>query len=135
MGRRAPHKAILLLSIMDLIEAGAITTPRIVLTKQLEEAFEKEWNCFVGSPLVFKCKIATPFWHMQNEPFYSLYHNSYEELSSKGSSYSLSRLRKDVYAIIDNDLFSQMRIDSSRSDFREALIKTYLLGLQSDLHK
>lgn len=73
MGRKAPHKAVLLLSIMDLIETGSIATPRIVLNKELEEAFEKEWHRFMGEPLVFKCVIATPFWHMQNEPFYSLF--------------------------------------------------------------
>ena len=73
MGRKAPHKAVLLLAIMDLVESGEITSPEIVLTEKLEETFSVEWNKYIGSPLVFKCKIAIPFWHMQNEPFYSAY--------------------------------------------------------------
>lgn len=33
MGRKAPHKAVLLLAIMDLVELGEITSPKIVLSK------------------------------------------------------------------------------------------------------
>lgn len=133
MGRKAPHKAILLLAIMDLVENGSIKTPRIVLTKELEKTFETEWKRYIGTPLVFKCKVATPFWHMQNEPFYCLYLNSGEELLGIGNPYSVKRLREEVYAVIDDDLFFQMQIDDSRTCFRALLINTYLQGLHSDL--
>ena len=133
MGRQAPHKAVLLLAIMDLVEAGSISTPRIVLSKELEDAFEKEWHRFIGSPLVFKCVIATPFWHMQNEPFYSLYLNNGEEVSGFVTPYSKKRLREKTYAVIDDDLFAQMRTKDSRDLFRELLISKYLLYLHSDL--
>ena len=69
MGRKAPHKAVLLLAIMDLVETGIIVMPQFVLSEQLEETFKKEWYRYIGSPLIFKCKVSTPFWHMQNEPF------------------------------------------------------------------
>ena len=133
MGRPAPHKAVLLLAIMDLVEAGSITTPKIVLSKELEDAFEKEWHRFIGAPLVFKCVIATPFWHMQNEPFYSLYLNSEEKVSGFVSPYSKRRLREETYAVIDDDLFKQMQMKESRDEFRKVLIDTYLQGLHSDL--
>lgn len=42
MGRKAPHKAVLLLAIMDLVESGEITSPKIVLTEKLEETFSVE---------------------------------------------------------------------------------------------
>lgn len=133
MGRQAPHKAVLLLAIMDLIEDLKITTPRIVLSKELEVAFEKEWHRFIGTPLVFKCVIATPFWHMRNEPFYSLYFNSGEEVSAHVNPFSKKRLKNETYAIIDDDLFEQMQIKDSRNEFKNVLINTYLLGLHSDL--
>ena len=133
MGRQAPHKAVLLLAIMDLIEAGDIDSPRIVLTNQLEKAFEKEWRRFIGEPLVFKCKVATPFWHMRNEPFYNLYLNSGEEILNLDNPYSIKRLREDTYALIDSDLFNLMQDEDSRAEFRELLIHTYLQGLHSDL--
>lgn len=133
MGRQAPHKAVLLLAIMDLVEDGHITTPKIVLSKELENAFENEWHRFIGSPLVFKCVIATPFWHMQNEPFYSLYSNSGEEVSGFANPYSKKRLREETFAVIDDDLFEQIQLKESRDEFRRILINTYLLGLHSDL--
>ena len=133
MGRQAPHKAVLLLAIMDLVEDGSVTTPRIVLSNQLEEAFEKEWKRFIGSPLVFKCIIATPFWHMQNEPFYNLFLNTGEEVFGFSNPYSKKRLREETYAVIDDDLFAQMRLKDSRNELRRVLIDTYLQGLHSDL--
>lgn len=135
MGRKAPHKALLLLAIMDLVEKGSITTPRIVLTAELEEAFKKEWHRFIGSPLVFKCIISTPFWHMQNEPFYSLFLNSGEEISSKIKPYSKTKLREETFAIIDGDLFALMQLKESREEFKEILTNTYLKGLHSDLSR
>lgn len=133
LGRQAPHKAVLLLAIMDLIETGSISEPKIVLSNELEEAFEREWHRYIGAPLVFKCVIATPFWHMQNEPFYDLYLNSGEEVSAFVNPYSKKRLREEAYAVIDEDLFEQMQIHDSREEFRRVLIDTYLQGLHSDL--
>lgn len=134
MGRHAPHKAVLLLAIMDLIEAGTLTTATVVLTPQLEEAFETEWKRFVGSPLVFKCKVATPYWHMQNEPFYTLCFNNGKTIQTFKNTYSVVRLREDTFAILDPDLYSLMKDSDSRSELRNALISTYLLNLNSDLH-
>lgn len=133
MGRQAPHKAVLLLAILDLIEAGEITTPQIMLTRQLEDAFRNEWDRYIGAPLVFKCVIATPFWHMQNEPFYSLYLNSGEEIKRGIPPYSKKRLREEAYAVLDDDLFEQMRTKSSRNEVRKVLVDTYLRNLHSDL--
>lgn len=132
-GRKAPHKALLLLAIMDLVDKRIITSPRIVLNDELEDAFEKEWHRFIGTSLVFKCTIATPFWHMKNEPFYRLFLNSGEDIRSVSNPYSKKRLREDTFAIIDSDLFSLMQIKEYREEFKEILTKTYLIGLRSDL--
>ena len=133
MGRKAPHKAVLLLAIMDLVESGEITSPEIVLTEKLEETFNVEWNKYIGSPLVFKCKIAIPFWHMQNEPFYSLFLNSVEYLSDYSHPYSVKRLMEETYAELDQDFFLLMQDRKPRSEFRNVLVTTYLQGLHSDL--
>ncbi len=134
MGRRAPHKAVLLLAIMDLIEDGSITSSTVVLTLQLEKAFEAEWKRFIGSPLVFKCKVATPYWHMQNEPFYTLCFNNGKTAQSFNNTYSVKNLRENTFAILDPDLFSLMNNKNSRTELRNVLINTYLLNLNSDLH-
>ena len=134
LGLHAPHKAVLLLAIMDLIEAGTLTTATVVLTPQLEEAFETEWKRFVGSSLVFKCKVATPYWHMQNEPFYTLCFNNGKTIHTFKNTYSVARLREDTFAILDPDLYSLMKDSDSRSELRNVLISNYLLNLNSDLH-
>ena len=132
-GKNAPHKAILLLAIMDLVESGDITSPRIVLTEQLEKAFNSEWSKFVGVSVIFQPKVATPFWHMQNEPFYKLYLNDGQDTSSISNPYSVKRLRENTYAMIDRDLFEAMQNQNARAELRVALISTYLHGLHSGM--
>lgn len=39
-GRPAPHKAILLLSVIDLVENGTIKSPHIPLSDELIKAFD-----------------------------------------------------------------------------------------------
>jgi putative restriction endonuclease len=122
-GIDAPHKPILLLAIMDLVESRVINGTRIELTEQLERAFLRTWKRYVGSSLLFQPKIATPFWHMQNEPFYKLYTNDGKELA--GSPYSVKKLRENTYAILDKDLFELMKDENSRAQLRVVLVSTY----------
>lgn len=126
LGLPAPHKAVLLLSVIDLVERGVITTNRIELTEQLEHTFEQVWKRYVGVSIVFQPKVATPFWHMQGEPFWNLYLNNGKELDSITSPYSIKRLRENTYAIIDADLLQLMRDETERVKLRVVLISTYL---------
>ena len=118
-----------------MVESGAIGSARIELSEQLESAFLHNWKRYVGSSLLFQPKVATPFWHMQNEPFYSLFLNSGEEISSKIKPYSKTKLREETFAIIDGDLFALMQLKESREEFKEILTNTYLKGLHSDLSR
>lgn len=43
-GKPAPHKAFLLLAVMDMIEDGLITSTHINLTDELETRFNKLWK-------------------------------------------------------------------------------------------
>ena len=43
-GRRAPHKAVLLLAIIDLVERAEITSPRIELSDTLSHKFTVVWK-------------------------------------------------------------------------------------------
>ena len=70
---------------------------------------------------------------MQNEPFYSLYLNSGEEVKRGIPPYSKKRLQEETYAVLDDDLFKQMQTKASRNEMRIVLVDTYLRGLHSDL--
>lgn len=126
LGRPAPHKAILLLSVMELIENGRINDNRIELTEILEETFLKLWKRYVGSSMIFQPKIATPFWHLQHEPFWNLYLNDGKDLNTITSPYSVKRLREHTHAIIDKELFELMKNEDNRAALRVTLIGTYL---------
>lgn len=126
LGLPAPHKAILLLSVMELIESGVITSNRIELSERLEQAFLRLWKRYIGTSLVFQPKIATPFWHLQNEPFWTLYMNDGTDLSMVTSPYSVKRLRENTHAIMDLELFALMQEEDSRARLRVTLIGQYL---------
>lgn len=135
LGLPAPHKAVLLLSVMELVEAGVITGNRIELSECLEKTFLKHWKRYVGTSVVFQAKVATPFWHLQNEPFWNLYLNNGKDLSTVTSPYSVSRLRENTHAIIDQELFELMRDEDSRARLRVLLISQYLQDQHIPLDK
>lgn len=71
-GCYAPHKAVMIMAIMDLVESGHITTNVIHLNKELKDKFKEVWQIVVpvGSP--FKCEYRNPFTYMDSEPFWDL---------------------------------------------------------------
>lgn len=130
-GKQAPHKAILLLSIMDLVEAGIITSPRIELTEAMEGTFARVWKRYIGTSIIFTPKVATPFWHLQNEPFYRLYMNNGQLISGGTGRYSIPWLRENTYAMLDDKLFHLMQDENARAELRVTLVSTYLKDLYS----
>ena len=71
-GQKAPHKAILLLTIIDLVEKGIITSSHIELSEELVESFNETWKRYLGLSTIFTPDIAKPFFHMQHESFWKL---------------------------------------------------------------
>lgn len=71
-GHRAPHKAVLLLPIIDLVEKAEITFPRVRLTDSLCHKFIAVWKRYVGESFIFTADISKPFCHMQHESFWCL---------------------------------------------------------------
>ena len=129
-GVKAPHKPILLLSVIDLIEKGVITSNHIELSEILERQFAQNWAKYVGDSLLFQAKIATPFWHLQNEPFWRLISFCGSEVTKstvQGSMYSVNNLRKQVkYAEIDSELFELLDNEDAREKVKGLLLNTYL---------
>lgn len=125
-GFKAPHKAILLLSVIESIECGLINNNRVELTESLEAIFLKLWEIYVGDSIIFQPKIATPFWHLQNEPFWNLYLHSGENLNTVRNPYSVQKLRLETVAFIDGDLYRLLKDSESREKLKKILIRTYL---------
>ena len=70
--RKAPHKPLLLLAVLDLVHRGAITTPFIAVSGdlvELNELFNLYWRRII--PLG-QTSIAFPFSRLDREPFWEL---------------------------------------------------------------
>lgn len=138
-GYRAPHKPILLLTVIDLIEAGEISTPDIFLDNRLVERFKYNWERYIDGGIdcmnvvvaeglslkldrryPFKCNIANPFYHMKREAFWTLVKSSNHK---EREAYSVKAL-KDCFecARIDEDLFTLCLDENGRATLRKCLI-------------
>ena len=130
-GVQAPHKAVLLLSNIDMVESGSIKSPEIELTDVLEQRFQHNWERYVGRSPIFSASMGMPFFHMRYEPFWSLVPlqggESHIRELSKGSPYALSTLRSEIRcAVIDDALFKFMQDNDFRAKARVELISGYL---------
>ena len=66
----APHKPILLLSVIDAIEKGYIVNERIYITAELITLFKSNWKIWVRTQHIMR--FGLPFYHLKNEPFWRL---------------------------------------------------------------
>lgn len=134
-GVMAPHKAIMLISIIDLIKSNKITSNIIPADDLLAEAFKKNWNHFVANRKEFshfKCSIWTPYWHMKNETFWhfrTIQHNfNVDSLVPAGQTASIGAIRSHIqYAFLDVALYELLQNADLREIFKEILIDTYKL--------
>jgi putative restriction endonuclease len=67
----APHKPILLLAILDMIERGEVSANRIALTPELAAAFRDYWRTLVAAD-TWQERIVLPFRFMVQEGFWEL---------------------------------------------------------------
>lgn len=121
-GQKAPHKAVVLLSVIELIEEKTISSPCIPLSDDLISRFNRNWKAHVHSDK-FSPTITTPYWHLQNESFWRL--NTYDGSELK-KTYSEKYLREYTFAIIDIDLFELLTEADNAVKFKEIILNTYL---------
>ena len=130
-GQIAPHKAILLLSVLDLVANGSVNLNKIEFSEKLEEQFIQNWKQYVRKDSVFHSVPSTPFWYMQSEPFWKLVPrsggvNSIYGLKQCAPSSSISLRNCILHAEIDEELFVLMQNVWNRQKLRKVLLNTYL---------
>ncbi|BCS54162.1 HNH endonuclease [Geobacter sp. SVR] len=124
--RRAPHKPLLLLAVLDLVHRGVITTPFISVTAdlvELNELFNLYWRRVV--PLGQTSSIAFPFSRLSRGPFWELVPQPGKAVTDAviNNTSSVSYLRK--YALgakLNEGLFQVMQSGEGREALREALL-------------
>lgn len=128
-GRKLPHKAILLISIMHLIETGAIEENKIPLDKKISSAFISTWKTYFNDTKV--PSVWTPFWYMKSESFWHFKAAESEDLLSALLSFaghpSIGQMRSVIkYAFLDDVLFNFMQSERKRKQLKEVLLKRYI---------
>ncbi len=124
-GRPAPHKPILLLSIIEIIERGIITSNEIELTPEIVSTFLNYWNALYPAQ---KGIVALPFFHLKSDGFWHLvpndgYEKSFNLIRHIKSSYQIRDMVRHAY--LDNELFTLFLLDKNRTMFRRAIINNY----------
>ncbi len=119
----APHKPILLLSILRSYRTGAIRDRRIYLTPELVALFKSNWTLLVISK--HDCAISYPFYHLKSSGFWKLIpRNDRLDLDAIGAAIkSFNRLNESVeYALLEDDLARLMK-----SEHENILLQSVLL--------
>lgn len=125
----APHKPILLLSVIDAIEKGYIVNERIYITAELITLFKSNWKIWVRTQHIMR--FGLPFYHLKNEPFWRLEVREEIPLTTNKSIQSFKSLVDAVrYAEIDKDLFFYLSQRESREILRKALTDKYFSQIQ-----
>lgn len=139
-GKPAPHKAVLLIAVLRLVERGVIRSVEIELTDELVSTFKDVWAEKLPVECPFSCSIGQPFFHMQHEPFWRLqehgddYDNIAEELGLYNnqkkdlpSGYSVGAIRRTFRcAVIDQQLFELIGDADNRKVLEDLLVAKYL---------
>lgn len=108
-GIKAPHKAIMLITIMDFIKDGKIISNKIYITDEIASAFQINWDKFVKDNDVlsaFVCSPWTPFWHLKQDGFWHYYPLNtladIERLVPIGQTASVGKMRSAIkYVYLD----------------------------------
>jgi putative restriction endonuclease len=129
----APHKPILLLSIIRLFEKGIFINNQIHILPELVASFKSNWSQLVVTnhhPI-----FAMPFYHMSSEPFWKLVANIGCEkwIESKSSMRSLKNLTTAInFALIDNELAQLLLQPVSRDILKISILDRYFPETKSN---
>ena len=130
-GRKSPHKAVLLLAVIEMFEKNILTDNEIIYDDKLKSMFLKLWNKVLPKESMIHPDAYLPFWYLQSNEFWHV-------VPKRGQEEILSLMRDvDVkpsemklydsvkYAELDDDLYFMMTIPSGRSSLKRALLETY----------
>jgi putative restriction endonuclease len=129
----APHKPILLLSIIRLFEKEIFTGNQISVLPELVAAFKSNWTKLVVTNHF--SIFALPFYHMNSEPFWKLIPNIGCEkwIESKSSMRSFGNLTTAIkYALIDTELSNLLMTAVNREVLKISLLDKYFPDTKSN---
>lgn len=130
-GRKSPHKAVLMLTVIELFDKTILTDNKICYDEKLKSMFLKVWNRVLPDEPLFHPDAYLPFWYLQNDAFWHIVPIRGKEdilslMRDSNIKPSEAKLIDSVkYAELDDDLYFLMTIASGRSSLKRALLETY----------
>lgn len=125
-GHISPHKAIMMLAVVDLIASGEAVGNRIFYGPELLEHFRRYFDV-VKTPVDSFTPIL-PFFHLRSAPFW--HHRAVPgqeavcaALNDPGGPRKLQTVVE--YAFLDDELFAALQQSAMRQEIRKALICRY----------
>lgn len=128
----APHKPVLLISILQAYQQGLMSGNRIFINPELLGLFKSNWTKLVRTN--HNCLFAYPFFYMKSESFWSLVVLPGEEAALKKQSTvkSFNRLNSLIqYAEIDSELAQLMHDPIRNQLLLEVLLDTWFPDTKS----
>lgn len=114
----APHKPILLLSIIDLIEELKIVDNYIPIDQLLKDKYTENWEKLVNTN--HDCDINKPLYHLQNDNFWTA-------IMTNGNQLDKARgISKIKYGQLDEPLFQLVQSNEYRPILRMIILDAYL---------
>ena len=130
-GRRSPHKAVLMLAVIDMYEQSILTENEVYYDNKLKSLYLELWNKVLPEEPLLHPDAYLPFWYLQSNSFWHI-------IPKRGQEDILSLMRDNnvkpseiklynsvKYAELDDDLYFMMTIPSGRSSLKRALLETY----------
>lgn len=130
-GRKSPHKAILLLAVIELYEKNILMDNEIHYDETLKSTFLEMWNMTLPNESLFHPDVYLPFWYLQSDNFWHIVPyrgkedilNLMRDTNIKPSEAKIVNSVK--YVELDEDLYFLMTLPSGRSTLKRALLETY----------
>ena len=130
-GRKSPHKAILLLTVIELYEKNILMDNEIRYDETLKSTFLEMWNMVLPNESLFHPDAYLPFWYLQSDNFWHIvpYRGKEDILSLMRDTNIKPSEAKIVdsvkYVELDEDLYFLMTLPSGRSTLKRVLLETY----------
>jgi hypothetical protein len=121
---RAPHKPLLLMSVLDLIDRQLIRSNHIELNDELRQRFMQYWVLVMTTEsrpdprTPFRHMASEDFWHLTNPPESRPARLDDGEVEETGA-------RPPMSATLDADLFELLQTVTARKALADVLLRTY----------
>jgi putative restriction endonuclease len=124
---KAPHKPVLLLSIIELIDKGLITRNAVPINADLVGTFKENWHLLV--PTLHQADFTQPFYYLQSDksagvPFWFLQPYPASQINAHISSVN-TLAAVCAFGYFAEELYLLLADSQSRSSFKYLLLDVY----------